>query len=208
MAHFNPLSLIVAILLAACGNASTPEPRQSSTARNEQRTTAELVNSGREAASRGDAVRAEQYLSLAIEQGADRRQVMPLLLDACLKSSHLRAALNHAEPYLREHPEDDALRYLVANIHVSLGQLVRAKRELGLLLQKDPRNPDAHYLFGILDSGTDLDAARDHFLATAEFTRDEDQRIEVRSRLAELRLQERELARDAERASRLLKEVP
>ena len=206
MAHFNPFLLIAAILLVACGNASIPDGRQPSTARDEQRSTVELVSNGREAASRGDAVRAEQYLSLAIEQGADRRRVMPLLLEACLKSSHLRAALNHAEPYLREHPEDDALRYLVANIHVSLGQFVPAKRELGLLLQKNPRNPDGHYLLGILESRTDLDAAREHFVATVEFTRDEDQRIEVRSRLAELTLQEREFTRAAQEASRSLKE--
>src|SRR5512142_133205 len=77
-----------------------------------ERSAAELVAQGREAAKRGDAVRAEQYLSLAIEQGAEQLAVMPVLLDACLRSSHLRAALNHAGSYLLEHPEDDALRYL------------------------------------------------------------------------------------------------
>jgi hypothetical protein len=119
--------------------------------------------------------------------------VLPLLLDACLKSSHLRAALNHAEPYLRQHPENDALRYLVANIHVSLGQVMLAKRELGLLLQRHLENADAHYLMGIIESSTDLDLAREHFSAALATTRDEERRIEVRSRLAELQLREREL---------------
>jgi Flp pilus assembly protein TadD len=193
MPNLNYLVLAAAVLLSGCASGPKPEPAAPASAAKDTRPASELVARGREAAARGDAVRAEQYLSLAIEQGADRRQVMPLLLEACLKSSHLRAALNHAEPYLLDHPEDDSLRYLVATIHLGLGQVVPAKRELGLLLQRNPSNADAHYLLGIIESGGNVEAARTHFLAVLAHSKDQEQKIEVESRLAELRLREREL---------------
>ena len=190
-------TLIAALLLLGCASGPKLEPPHQSSRPKDERPTVELVARGRDAAMRGDAVRAEQYLSLAIEQGADRRVVMPLLLKACLRSSHLRAALNHAEPYLLEHPDDDALRYLVANIHLGLGQVVPARRELGLLLQRDESNPDAHYLLGVIESASQIGAARNHFLTVVEHSTDEEQKIEVRSRLAELALREREQAKEA-----------
>jgi hypothetical protein len=150
----------------------------------------------RSAAQRGDSVRAEQYLALAIDQGADRRRVMPVLLGACLSSSHLRAALNHAKPYLLDHPEDDALRYLVATIHLGLGQLVAARQELGLLLQRDGGNPDAHYLLGILDAAVSIESARAHFLEAIAHSKDTEQKTEIRSRLAELSLREQKNGQD------------
>lgn len=193
--------LATSLLTSGCASSHKPEPSVLASTVTDSRSASELVARGREAAVRGDAVRAEQYLSLAIDQGADRRQVMPLLLDACLKSSHLRAALNHAQPYLLEHPEDDALRYLVAAVHMGLGQLVQARRELGLLLQSSSSNADAHYLLGIIESASNIDAARSHFRAVLEYSKDETQKIEVESRLAELRLRERELDEHSARFS-------
>lgn len=186
--------LVATLLLAGCASGPKPEPVNQAAPVKDNRPASELVARGREAASRGDAVRAEQYLSLAIEEGADRRVVLPMLLQACLRSSHLRAALNHAEPYLLDHPEDDALRYLVATIHLGLGQAVAARRELGLLLQRNESNPEAHYLLGIIDSPSNLNAARAHFLEVLRHSKDDEQKIEVQSRLAELTLRERELA--------------
>jgi len=185
--HRQIQSVLLAALLGACG--SNPKPVPVVPGQGETPGT-ELVSRGREAAGRGDAVRAEQYLSLAIEEGAERRSVLPELLRACLKSSHLRAALNYAEPYLLEHPEDDALRYLVATIHLGLGQVPPARRELGLLLQRNENSPDAHYLLGVIDAALDIEAARQHFIVAAKYTSDDEQRTEVQSRLAELRLRD------------------
>lgn len=186
------------LLLVGCISGPKPEPANQASRTKDNRPAAELVARGREAAARGDAVRAEQYLSLAIEEGAERRRVLPMLLQACLRSSHLRAALNHAGPYLLDHPEDDTLRYLVATIHLGLGQVVPARRELGLLLQRDESNPDAHYLLGIIESAGNLEAARVHFLAVVAHSKEDEQKIEVQSRLSELTLRERELAQGAE----------
>jgi tetratricopeptide (TPR) repeat protein len=186
--HLLPLLMALGV---GCANGPRPQPAVPET---DAPSRQELVRLGREAARRGDSVRAEEYLNLAIEQGADRRQVMPLLLDACVRSSHLRAALNHAEPYLLDHPEQDRLRYLVATIDLGLGQIAAAKRELGLLLQRSDNNADAHYLLGVIESGIDVESARRHFLAVLRHSKDDEQRVEVDSRLAELRLRERELS--------------
>lgn len=192
-----PFLLVVLTCVALGGCASGPRPAPNTAVENERRPAAELVELGRRAALRGDAVRAEQYLALAIEQGADAKRVMPLLLRACITSSHLRAALNHAEPYLLDHPNDDGLRYLVATIHVGLGQVTAARRELGLLLQRNADNADAHYLLGILDAAADVEAARAHFEQARLYSKDEEQRTEIQSRLAELGLRQAEAARSA-----------
>ena len=184
--------VVLVFLVAGCAGAVKPV---AGVPRNDAPAAAELVAKGKDAALRGDAVRAEQYFNLAVEQGADKGTVLPVLLRACLKSSHLRTALNHAEPYLLEHPEADALRYLVANIHLGLGQRVAARRELGLLLERNAHDADAHYLLGIIDADVDNTASKEHFLAAIRYTADEEQKVEVQSRLAELKLRERQIAR-------------
>ena len=72
--------MLAALLFLGCASGPKPTPTSQAASANGERPAAELLASGRDAAARGDAVRAEQYLSLAIEQGADRREAMPLLL--------------------------------------------------------------------------------------------------------------------------------
>lgn len=190
------------LVLAVAGCSSvTPEaqvaPAPSSNAEQAQ----SLFQRGREAAQRGDSVRAEQYLSLALERGVDAGRVLPVLLRVCLASSRLRAALDHAEPYLRDHPEAEALRYLVATIHAGLGQTDEARLALEQLLRTNPNSADAHYLLGILDADGDAPSARAHFRSYLDVAPRGEHAAEVRSRLAELAI--REEARTTE-ASRLV----
>jgi predicted Zn-dependent protease len=193
MRPFIPI-LLALTLLSGC--AGTPKPTAAAPTQDAP-TLAKLIAKGKDAARQGDAVRAEQYLALAIHQGANKVEVMPVLLRSCLKSSHLRAALNHAQPYLLEHPEDDSLRYLVATIHLGLGQRTAARRELAMLLDHNPDDPDGHYLLGVLDTEFDPRSAKAHFDAAVEHTKNEEQRIEIQSRLVELRHAKRELAETA-----------
>jgi hypothetical protein len=182
------LLIFAASVIEGCAASFGPEPSTQTSLATDQRPADELLARGQDAALRGDAVRAEQYLTLAIERGADRRIAIPRLLRACLTSSHLRAALNHAEPYLLDHPDQDALRYLVATIHLGLGQVDAARHDLRFLLERNPSNPDAHYLLGVIDTSVDIEAARGHFLEAVKDSKDADQRTEIHSRLAELRL--------------------
>jgi len=149
-----------------------------------------LFHRGQQAADQGDTVRAEQYLSMALDRGFDRAKVLPILLRVCLSSSRLRAALNHAEPYLREHPNDQHLRYLVATIHLGLGQIEEARIELFYLLRINPNNVQAHYLLGILESGLDKRKGNEHFLRYLALAPNGDHATEVRSRLTDLAVRE------------------
>lgn len=171
-------------LLAGCGGSALQPAEDAGKA--ETRSGAELFRRGEEAAKQGDTVRAEQYLSMALERGYSEKQVLPIMLRVCLSSSRLRAALNHAEPYLREHPNDQSLRYLVATIHLGLGQLDEARFELGHILRVDPNYPKAHYLLGVLESGGNSDVAALHFRKYLEVAPTGEHAVEVRSRLTDL----------------------
>jgi len=181
--------MALAIALPACGAAATG-PTDAAVPQPSARDAAELYAEGRNAASRGDSVRAEQYLSLAVEHGFSLDRALPLLLEVCLSNSRLRAALNHADPYLRNHPQNTALRYLVATIHLGLGEDESARLELEQLLRDAPRDSDAHYLLGVLDQANHAESAREHFrayLATAPTGR---RANDVRGRLSELAVRE------------------
>lgn len=149
-----------------------------------------LVMQGQNAERRGDSVRAEQYWSLALHAGADPRRVLPGLLRVCVAGSRLRAALNHAEPHLRNHPGDATLRYLVATLHVSLNQERTARLHLERLLQEPAAFPDAHYLLGTLDqSSGDLESALSHYRRYLELARYGEHAREVRSRIVEMQIE-------------------
>jgi tetratricopeptide (TPR) repeat protein len=191
----------LALVLSACGAAGSAPAGPANASRPSSPSDAtELVRRGRAAADQGDSVRAEQYLALAIERGADPSVVLPTLLQVCLSSSRLRAALGHAEPYLRDNPEDDALRYLVATIHLGLGQEAEARSELELLRERSAAGAPAHYLLGIIDARRDPVAARDHFRAYLELTPKGRHAAEVRSRLSEILVRENLAARAGEQA--------
>ena len=72
-------------------------------------TTDNLLDRGKAFAAVGDTTRAEEYLTAALDQGADARQVMPLLLEVCVRTGRYRSAIQHGEDHLRKHPEDRLL---------------------------------------------------------------------------------------------------
>jgi tetratricopeptide (TPR) repeat protein len=109
-----------------------------------------LTAQGRDALRQGDPTRAEQYFTLALEQGGDQAELVRLLVQTCMAQSRVRAALNYADPYLIEHPEELALRYLVATIHLSLGHDKEAHRQLVILTRRAPKYSDAHFLLGVI----------------------------------------------------------
>jgi tetratricopeptide (TPR) repeat protein len=194
--HFGRLAAgLLLLALAGCSSA-TPQARVAPVSSSNAEQAQALFQRGREAAQHGDSVRAEQYLSLALERGYDAERVLPVLLRVCLASSRLRAALDHAEPYLRDHPEVEALRYLVATIHAGLGQTDEARLALEQLLRTNPNSADAHYLLGILDADGNAPSARAHFRAYLDVAAQGEHGAEVRSRLAELAI--REEARDTQ----------
>jgi len=176
---------LAALSLSGCGAGTTAEPASPSSD-STSRNAAELFQRGEQAAEQGDTVRAEQYLSMALDRGFDEKKVLPIMLRVCLSSSRLRAALNHAEPYLRENPNDRRLRYLVATIHLGLGQLDDARIDLNHLLRLEPNNTNAYYLLGVLESGAHVQEAPKYFRKYLELAPQGEHAIEVSSRLTDL----------------------
>jgi tetratricopeptide (TPR) repeat protein len=179
--------VLLLVLAAGCAGRQA-RPSEASAA---EPSAAWYWNAGRAAASHGDTVRAEQYLSLAIERGIDRKKVLPVLLGVCLASSRLRAALDHAKPYLQNNPNDHALRYLVANIELGLGETDVARSELARIVREEPRHADAHYLLGILELESSPDTARSELKKYLELAPQGEHAGEVRGRLEVLAFEER-----------------
>jgi predicted Zn-dependent protease len=160
-----------------------------------------LFGLGLQAARAGDSIRAEQYLSLAIDAGFDTKIALPLMLKVCLEGSRLRSALDHAEPYLLQHSEDHALRYLVATIHLSLGQIDAARLNLEELLRVDTSNADAHYLLGTMELSSSPSDSAEHLRTYLRLAPKGGRAAEVKSRLIELQVRAAQSAPNSEKAS-------
>ncbi len=128
-------------------------------------TAAALFARGQALAAQGDSSRAEQYFTLAVRNGYPERRAIVPLVRVCIAASRLRAALDHAEPYLRRHPDAWKLRYLVAAIRLALGRPSEAAEQLQRVIRQHPDSAQAHYLLGVIER----DAFRDARAARARF---------------------------------------
>jgi tetratricopeptide (TPR) repeat protein len=142
------LSLTLLLSSTACAGAASGATAATTSAR--PPAAAELFERGLGLAARGDALRAEQYLVLAMRAGHPEERVIVPLVRVCIASSRLRAALAHAQPYLQRRPDTWQLRYLTAAIHLALGQELEALTELQRLLSQRPNAAQAHYLLGVV----------------------------------------------------------
>jgi len=163
------LSLAACALLAACTHAGaggapglprtrTPAPELASDA---------LLARGIALLRAGDGVRAEQYLVLAVRNGTPARRAIVPLVQACVSSSRLQSALEHALPYLRRNPDQWRLRLLVAAIQLALGRNALALDELRRVQRVEPHAAGAHYLAAVIarDQLADPHAASASFRA-------------------------------------------
>lgn len=124
-----------------------------------------LYEAGVTLARRGEWLRAEQYLTASIARGYPEEEVVPWLVEVCVRDSRYRSALLYAHPYLRRQPQDWRMRLLVASVHLGLEEPDAAERELSRALQQAPDAPEAHYLMAIVhrDGKGDPGAAVEHF---------------------------------------------
>ena len=118
----------------------------------------------------GDGMRAEQYLELALERGADSSLVTRRLVDSCVRGQRYRAAAQYVERHLLRHPADSELRFVRAVLLLGLDEPTHAARELEQLLALDPAHALAHYALGSLQREhlRDLVSADTHFRAYVE----------------------------------------
>jgi predicted Zn-dependent protease len=164
------LYFLFVLVCAPTGCASSPPPRRETPPETSGRaptTAAALFRRGMALAGAGQLVRAEQYLSLALERGYPEEEALPALLRVCLASSRLRTALNHAESRLVRRPDDWSLRFLAASILLAMGEQGRAREELERVVAYRGGFGPAHYLLAMAtrDRFADLTATRRHFTA-------------------------------------------
>ncbi|MEM7138207.1 MAG: tetratricopeptide repeat protein [Myxococcota bacterium] len=152
------------MLLVGCAHGAT---NQDTTLVQEMRlvSTEALFSEGVAHALRGDHLRAEQYLSAAGKRGYHPESVATWLVRVCVSAGRYRAALDHGTEYLRTHPSDNWLRFVVANLYDALGDPVAARSELEAIVAAEPLHPLAHYRLGVLQRERLADAAgaRVHF---------------------------------------------
>ena len=124
-----------------------------------------LIRKARAFASIGDATRAEEYLNAARDAGGDEREVVRALMDVCINDHRYRAAVGYAEQFLRRHPRDRELRFLLATLDVALGDASNALHELRTVLDEAPDNTEARYVLAVVlrDEIGDPEAADSEF---------------------------------------------
>jgi hypothetical protein len=116
----------------------------------QDQTAQQLFAAGQRIAADGDYIRAEQYFTAARDHGYPEDQLMPLLMQVCVRSSRYSAAVGYAMPYLETHPEDWRLRTLLATIQMGLGHPADARLSLEHVVAEAPDEAVPHYMLGVL----------------------------------------------------------
>jgi tetratricopeptide (TPR) repeat protein len=163
--RFTVIALCALVTVSACSTQPVPAHPEASDRAGKSEAAAQLLAAGERLMAEGDWLRAEHYLAAAGRRGAHPARIVPLLVRACVESSRLRAALDHAEPYLETHPDDAPLRFVVAALYAALGFPERARDELEAVTRLDPGHARAEYALGELWAHAfgDRNAAARHF---------------------------------------------
>jgi tetratricopeptide (TPR) repeat protein len=142
--------LSLALLSTGCVKTEGSEVKDRMEAVKRESAPDRLVAHARDFASIGDYTRAEQYLNAARDGGADERKIILLLLEVCVRDQRYRDAIQHGEGFLREHPDDQRTRLILAALEAAVGYQTEAESELERVLVAQPKNADAHYALAVL----------------------------------------------------------
>jgi Tfp pilus assembly protein PilF len=144
------VALLIAAL-AACGPRTPAEATKADLDTMKRETEVDkLVDRGRGFASVGDFTRAEEYLAAALEQGAEPKVVLPMLMQVCIASGKYRVAVQYGENHLRKHPDDVRTRFVVGTLYAALGDSRPARENLETVVEQRPNDSNAHYALAVL----------------------------------------------------------
>jgi Tfp pilus assembly protein PilF len=144
------LIVLVALVVPACVKTPENEARERMDTVHRESAPDRLVAHARDFASIGDFTRAEQYLNAARDGGADERRIILLLLEVCVRDHRYRDAIQHGEGFLREHPDDQRTRLVLAALEAAVGYQTQAETELERVLGAEPKNAEAQYALAVL----------------------------------------------------------
>ncbi|MEM1414882.1 MAG: tetratricopeptide repeat protein, partial [Myxococcota bacterium] len=142
-------SSLLLLLLAGCMRPAT-EPADGRLI--EQTSADELFARGEGSARAGDFLRAEQYYAAAYDRGYPGAQAVPALLRVCVAADRISAAVGYVEPYVEAHPEEWALRMVLATLYEALGNGDAALATLEGVVVDAPERPEPRYLLGVMYS--------------------------------------------------------
>jgi tetratricopeptide (TPR) repeat protein len=89
-----------------------------------------LLERGKAFAAIGDHTRAEEYLASAIDAGANPQEVLPILIEVCVRTGRYRSAIQHGENHLRKHPKDVQTRVILGALYAAINEAQRARAQL------------------------------------------------------------------------------
>ena len=152
-------------LSSACAPTAASQVKADLVIMKREGTAEKLLDRGKAFASVGDTTRAEQYFSAAITSGADERVVIPLLLTVCAQDGRYRVAIQYAETYLRAHPGDLRVRFVLGTLYAAVNEPDPARQALTAVVLARPEDADAHFALGLLfrDNDHDIVAADREF---------------------------------------------
>lgn len=175
---------LVIAALSGCASSPSKIESQAEAVQGEQ-TPDKLLARGRAFARVGDLTRAEQYLSAALDAGADVGVALPMLLRVCIAEQRYRAAITYAEPYLNKRPDDFRLRFVVASLYATIGETVLAWDHLEQVAEAQPDNAEVQFAMGMLalEADGDMVTADGHFREYLRLDPDGSHAAEARSHL-------------------------
>lgn len=129
-----------------------------------------FVHLAQQAASVGDATRAEQYLNLALKGGAESARVTPLLVSIYIQAERYRDAVQYLETYVRKHPDDSSARFVLGGLYWGVGHGARARQQFEAVVAQQPSHAASRFALATLlrDELGDSRAADQHFRAYLE----------------------------------------
>ena len=108
-----------------------------------------LLERGKMFARIGDLTRASQYFEASLEEGASEKKVLPLLMRAYVDSGRFRVAIDKGEVFLRRHPSEARLRFLVGTLYVAIGEHMRGIEHFRQVIATEPKHAPAHYALAV-----------------------------------------------------------
>jgi len=152
-------SPVVATVLAGCVTTPAAKVKADMAVMKQEGGAAKLLDRGKAFAAVGDTTRAEQYFAAAMTSGADEHVVVPLLLTVCAQDGRYRAAIQYAETYLKSHPGDLRVRFVLGTLYSAVNEPIPAREALNTVVDARPEDADAHFALGVLLRDSDHDYA-------------------------------------------------